>query len=235
MFKVTHPQKPYHHGHLKDELLRVAVDIGREEGPEGITIRQVTRRVGVSPTAAYRHYTDQTELLNAVSAAAVTELVTRLNAVVDDHETYPLAAERMVACGWAYFDFALEEPGFFRCMLAGRDLELPRALGGAGDDESMASHTQALTKFADCFHVHADQTDHESHFMYFFQNVLSVWATVHGITVLCTTGHMAELSIEKKRELAAPVLAAAVRSTDFKDPLNLFRNYPGGVRPAADS
>ncbi|HJG44106.1 TetR/AcrR family transcriptional regulator [Corynebacterium phoceense] len=50
--------KPYHHGNLKGELLRVAEEIGREEGPESISIRQVTRRVGVSLTAAYRHYTD---------------------------------------------------------------------------------------------------------------------------------------------------------------------------------
>lgn len=107
--------KPYHHGNLTGELLRVAEEIGREEGPEAISIRQVTRRVGVSPTAAYRHYTDQEELLNAVSTRAVDELIARLNVVLTDHESRPLVADRMMACAWVSSTSRWKSP---KCFVA---------------------------------------------------------------------------------------------------------------------
>ncbi|MGV0391045.1 TetR/AcrR family transcriptional regulator [Corynebacterium phoceense] len=226
--------KPYHHGNLKGELLRVAEEIGREEGPEAISIRQVTRRVGVSPTAAYRHYTDQEELLNAVSNRAVDELIARLNVVLTDHESRPLVADRMMACAWVYFNFAMEEPHMFRCMLAGRSLDLPTVMGGSGgDEEHLEPHVQALREFSECFRIHAQRTDGVSHLQYFMQNALAAWSTVHGFTVLCTTGQMADLPREMKNELAQGVFASAMRGTDFTDVNDPFRNYPDG-KPDSD-
>ena len=58
--------KPYHHGNLHEELLRIAVQLGKRNGPDAITVRAVTREAGVSPTSAYRHFKDQEELHDKV-------------------------------------------------------------------------------------------------------------------------------------------------------------------------
>ncbi|APT92301.1 hypothetical protein CPHO_04680 [Corynebacterium phocae] len=226
--------KSYHHGNLKEELLRVAIETGREAGPEAISIRNITRRLGVSPTSAYRHYSGQAELSNAVSEKAVEALVSRLDEVIDDHEKYPLAAERLLACGYAYFDFAIEEPNFFRCMLEGNRLDLITTDHGGALDAKPGLEFDVISKFSRCLEVHARQTDGTSHLEFFFHNALAAWSTIHGFAVLCTTGQMAGLSKEEKRSLAVPVFSAALRGTDFHNPHNAYRNYPGGVAPESD-
>ena len=66
--------KAYHHGNLRAELLRTAVDLAREEGPSGVVLREVARRAGVSHNAAYRHFADREELLAATAEAGQDEL-----------------------------------------------------------------------------------------------------------------------------------------------------------------
>src|SRR6478735_11439161 len=59
--------RAYHHGNLRAELLRTAVELAREEGPSGVVLREVARRVGVSHNAAYRHFADREELLAEIA------------------------------------------------------------------------------------------------------------------------------------------------------------------------
>ncbi|BFL74759.1 hypothetical protein M7M4_15110 [Corynebacterium pseudogenitalium] len=98
-FKETH-NKPYHHGNLHDELLRIAVQLGKRSGPDAITVRAVTREAGVSPTSAYRHFKDQEELHDKVAELATDELVRRL------HETTETAE------GLDFPEHLMKRPGF---------------------------------------------------------------------------------------------------------------------------
>ena len=59
----------YHHGDLAQALVDAGLEVTRAGGPSALTIREVTRRVGVSPNAAYRHFPDRLALLRAVSSA----------------------------------------------------------------------------------------------------------------------------------------------------------------------
>ena len=61
--------RPYHHRHLKPELLKAALSLIRETGSQGFTLRQVVPRAEVSPHAPYRHFQDKDDLLAAVTAA----------------------------------------------------------------------------------------------------------------------------------------------------------------------
>lgn len=46
----------YHHGDLRNALIEAAVELATEGGPERVVLREAARSVGVSPTAAYRHF-----------------------------------------------------------------------------------------------------------------------------------------------------------------------------------
>ena len=108
--------KSYHHGNLRAELVEQAVGLAREKGPDGVVLREVARRAGVSHNAAYRHFTDRDELLAAVSEYGMAELADamakRLKAV-RAKDPVERARRRLREVGRAYVHFALGEPGLF--------------------------------------------------------------------------------------------------------------------------
>ena len=65
------PARPYHHGNLRSALVEAGYALAVDEGPQALTLRGATRRAGVSPTAAYRHFADLDELRTAVGFRAL--------------------------------------------------------------------------------------------------------------------------------------------------------------------
>jgi AcrR family transcriptional regulator len=113
---VTARTQPYHHGNLRPVLVDTAVELARTTGPDGVVLREVARRAGVSHNAAYRHFQDRAALLAEVSGCAMTDLeqamLTRIDAVTLS-DPVARATERLRETGRAYVDYALREPGLF--------------------------------------------------------------------------------------------------------------------------
>jgi AcrR family transcriptional regulator len=53
----------YHHGNLREALIRAALELIAQKGPAGFTFAEAARWAGVSPAAPYRHFRDRDELL----------------------------------------------------------------------------------------------------------------------------------------------------------------------------
>lgn len=100
----------YHHGDLRAALLAAALTI-LAEGEEP-TLRAVTRRVGVSATAAYRHYPDKRALLAAATARGMADL---RDAILTADRQAPAGAG-VAAQALAYVRFAVANPLLFRLM-----------------------------------------------------------------------------------------------------------------------
>ena len=73
-------RETYRHGDLRRALLEAAIALARKGGKDAIILREVTRQVGVSPNAAYRHFSDLNSLLNAAAMAAQAELAVGMEA-----------------------------------------------------------------------------------------------------------------------------------------------------------
>ncbi|MCQ9618008.1 TetR/AcrR family transcriptional regulator [Paenalcaligenes niemegkensis] len=114
----SRPRTTYRHGNLKQALLDAALDLAREHGPDGIVLREATRRAGVAFSAAYRHYEGQRDLLDAVRAAALAQVArsmeTEMSALGPFDSSPEYARNSLRAIGRAYIRFALDEPGLFR-------------------------------------------------------------------------------------------------------------------------
>src|SRR3954452_24905446 len=106
----------YHHGNLRPALIECAVELARVKGPDGVVLREVARRTGVSHNAAYRHFADRDELLAEVARWGMGRLeqamVDRL-AKVRNRDPAVRALRRLREVGRAYVEFALAEPGLF--------------------------------------------------------------------------------------------------------------------------
>jgi AcrR family transcriptional regulator len=111
------PRGTYRHGDLHRALLHAGIALARQGGPEAVVLREATRRVGVVPNAAYRHFASRQELLMAVRAAALSAVAVAIEtelaalAPAQDEKEYARASLRAVGVG--YLRFAQEEPGLF--------------------------------------------------------------------------------------------------------------------------
>src|ERR1700754_277868 len=57
----------YHHGDLREDLVRAALELIKEKGPAGFTFADAARWAGVSPAAPYRHFRDREQVLADVA------------------------------------------------------------------------------------------------------------------------------------------------------------------------
>jgi AcrR family transcriptional regulator len=115
---VSPKRDTYRHGDLRRALVEAGTELARRGGPGAVVLREATRRVGVAPSAAYRHFSDRRELLDAVCSAAQAELAVaierELAGLSGDGDPADAARARLRGVGTGYLRFAQEEPGLFR-------------------------------------------------------------------------------------------------------------------------
>jgi AcrR family transcriptional regulator len=122
----------YHHGNLKEALIRAALELIARKGPAGFTFAEAARAAGVSPAAPYRHYRDRDDLLIDVARRGFELFALALaRAWGEGHPDPSTAFERV---GRAYLDFARSEPAYYSAMFeAGVPLDANAELHEAGD------------------------------------------------------------------------------------------------------
>src|SRR5262245_20088062 len=125
-------QRGYHHGNLKEALIRAALELIAKKGPAGFTFAEAARWAGVSPAAPYRHYRDRDELLSDVAARGFDQFEVALKRAWDDARPDPSTAfDRL---GKAYLEFARTEPAYYSSMFeAGIPVDSDPNLRAAGD------------------------------------------------------------------------------------------------------
>jgi len=111
----------YHHGDLRDALVETAIVLLGERGPAAFSMAEASRRLGVAPSAPYRHFTDRDALLAAVAVRAAGLLSERLGRAAASGPPQ----QRLAAAAEAYVRFADEERALFQA-LAGSGLDKDR-------------------------------------------------------------------------------------------------------------
>jgi AcrR family transcriptional regulator len=164
----------YHHGDLANSLVGAAVELAREGGPQAIVLREAARRVGVSPTSAYRHFADHQDLIAAVKVRAQRALTKAMAAepVPVEKDARAQALARLRALGRGYLRFAQAEPGLFRTAF---DQDAPVA----DTSESFGLLTGALDGLAASGAMPAVRRPGAE---------TPVWATVHGLAEMLIEG-----------------------------------------------
>jgi AcrR family transcriptional regulator len=110
-------RRAYHHGDLRQALLDAGIALARDGGPDAVVLREATRRAGVVPNAAYRHFASRHALLQAVRSAALAALAVAMEKeLARSRDGGPCVSLR--AFGTAYLRFALAQPGLFRTAFA---------------------------------------------------------------------------------------------------------------------
>lgn len=111
-------RKTFRHGDLRNALLTAGIEMARSGGPNAVILREATRQAGVSPNAAYRHFANQADLLDAVRSACISQLAAAIEGEMEKCRTgrdaQVFARKSLRAVGMGYLGFAMREPGMFR-------------------------------------------------------------------------------------------------------------------------
>src|SRR5271155_2834128 len=190
--------RAYHHGNLKEALVRAALELIAQKGPAGFTFAEAARWAGVSPAAPYRHFRDRDELLASVALRGFNQFEAILARAWD--EGRPDAFTALDRLGRAYLEFARTEPGYYSAMFeAGIPLATNSELREAGD-RAFAVLRGAAEKL--CAQTPARNRPPA------LMVALHIWAMAHGIASLFGRGDAARRTLPMSPEelLEAQVL-----------------------------
>jgi AcrR family transcriptional regulator len=179
-------RKNYRHGNVPNAMRAAARAILDEGGPQAVGLREMARRIGVSPTAAYRHFASREDLLASVAAEGFRELSARLEAVK--------GPDLLIGLGLVYVEFALQKRGLFRLMF-----------GPILADRAKHPH---LNKAAtDAFRVLEVARSVDGHSGEGERDALAAWGLIHGLSSLFIDGLVPE---ERIPSMAERILTASV-------------------------
>lgn len=184
----------YHHGDLRNALVRAAAHLAETGGPDAVTIRAAAREVGVTPTATYRHFASQVELLEAAKQAAFEGMFAAMAAYLADipegGDPVERAVRRFEASGRGYIRFAVDQPGLFRTAFCRTPPEEnPSPLSDVGPYALLTEMLDDLVAVGHLDPAHRPEAE------------AAAWSTVHGLSLLLIDGPFQRLSRAQQDEV----------------------------------
>jgi AcrR family transcriptional regulator len=176
-------KRGFHHGDLASALGAAASGLIAARGGPDFSLREVAESVGVSHTAAYRHFAAKADLLAEIAARgfarldrAVTTAIVRPGGAID-------AVASLRRAGLAYLDFAERHPGAYRVMFLAELCDAARhpALAEAAS-AALGSLIDIVAAGQAAGRMRADRPAAEI--------AAAVWAAEHGHAVLLLDGQI---------------------------------------------
>lgn len=184
----------YHHGNLRQALIDAALQLAQARGPDGVSVREAARLIGVSPGAPFRHFPNRRALMTAVAEQAAERLGIEVRAALARARGGPLG--RLRAQGRGYLRWAGAHPAHFRIISARDQLDLQ-------PDGALLQHiagVRALTLQALLDGQQAGQlpAQHRAADL-----ALLARATVYGLARMQLDGHFGQWAVPAEQEAAA--------------------------------
>ena len=199
--------RSYHHGDLRQALIAEGLSRARDGGPSAVSLREVTRAAGVSPNAAYRHFTDRDDLVRAVAGVAQRALAEAIAARVERTPRHldarDASIERLRRVGLAYIDFARAEHGWFELAFFTQDSHA--ADGIVTLDDEVVAPFQLLIDALDAM-VQAGSLDPARRPLAEW----ACWSAVHGFADIAVHGPLRWQPEPLIDALAAAVVESAI-------------------------
>lgn len=114
-------EKAYHHGNLKEALLKAGIEIINKEGVEGLSLRRAAQMCGVSHNAPYSHFSNKEEYLRQIKKFVEDQFSQRLEEALAKRGLNPWG---LLETGKAYVRFFKENPSYFNFFMTQEDLDI---------------------------------------------------------------------------------------------------------------
>ena len=181
------PRKTYHHGDLKNALIRSGAKVLAKEGVSGFSLRKVAKHAGVSHAAPYAHFADKQALIAAISTEGFKRLYESMDAAIEPFADQPL--RQLVATAWAYVQFALHDMDQFKITFSGaleREKDYPAFV-----EISQQAFRRVVTVVEACQKadiLRAGPSD---------LLAVAIWGELHGFVSLLTEGQISHTVLDQ--------------------------------------
>jgi AcrR family transcriptional regulator len=180
-------EKKYHHGDLKNALIKAGAEILSKEGVSGLSLRKVASRAGVSHAAPYAHFTDKQALIAAISTEGYRRLYEKLVLLVKKYQDDPL--RRFVEVAWTYIEFARSDPDHFKVTFSSvleKEKDFPAFV------EMTRKNFQLLVGIVEACQAAGLLKPGPADIL-----AVSIWSLVHGFASLLIEGQISHTALER--------------------------------------
>ncbi|MGL4737474.1 MAG: TetR/AcrR family transcriptional regulator [Cellulosilyticaceae bacterium] len=167
----------YHHGMLKEELIKNGLILLNREGSEKFSLRKVAIMCGVSHAAPYKHFKSKEEMLSAIAHRVSQDFREHLEQV---SVTCP-GLYGIVAMGKAYVRYMVENKDAYQLMFLGEfklSVRLEEAFIYEEDSPFAPFHKAAQEQLGAIFQDPKQLN----------RVILNMWSQVHGLATLIING-----------------------------------------------
>jgi len=167
---------------LHDEIVRAGIELGSELGEEGLTMRAIAGRLGISATALYQHFESKASILREIRLHGIRLLMNQLAGAMADEDR----ATRLRDMCRAYVQFARTNPWLYKVLFQSDDVDW-NALPQAEREEALQPFQSARRTFDEGVAGGVFRNDLDVD-----QAALLTWASLHGLASLVLQGRITE-------------------------------------------
>ena len=177
-------ETPYHHGALREALLKAAERVLERDGLAGLTLRAVAREAGVSHAAPTHHFGDLTGLVSELAAIGFRQFNEAMIAAGASGATL---MEKGLARARAYVAYAQAHPGMYGLMFRTERLDMSRP---SLHEAASASFAGLAGSIGAIRHEHIEE---EALSLDQAAAIVRAWSLVHGFTMLLLDDRLSDI------------------------------------------
>lgn len=194
-------KRKFHHGNLRHELIEAGHAALNERGVDGVSLRKLAQRVGVSQSAPYRHFESKEALLQELIDGGLSELSIAYERAANLPGN-PI--EKLEAACQGYLDFAANRPGLFQLVFESDGTFSATSVTSGEDSPSFKKFLQMVTDAAPNVPKGKE-----------LEAATLCWSIIHGFAAL-----------NSHREIPKKLNKVSLRTAVVQAAINSVRNIP---------
>lgn len=190
---------------LRELILKAATQLIEEKGLEGLSAREIARKIDYSPGTLYNVFKDRDEILFTIEGRLLNSLEAHLNNV----QPTGTARERVVALANAYLEFAQNNSNLWNLLFEHRPTK------GKPIPDWYAEKAQGFMNQVDSVIAPLMQSQSKEERE---RSARALWASVHGISSLSTINRLSHITDDTAQVLVENLVSGYLDGLDAKSP-----------------
>jgi len=170
---------------LREAIIKTSLELGSQLGEEGLTMRGIASRLGVSATALYQHFESKNQILREIRTFGIQQLWAAMQPAIQANES---VADQLRDMCKRYVGFAVDNPWLYTVLMQHEEVNWAALADKEGELEWPLRPLLELRKLL-------EQGRNDGAFQAEYDVVtasLQMWAAVHGLSSLLINGRIDE-------------------------------------------